>query len=528
VTGYPWPRSDHVDLSLPLRRRFAHTPQNVDILHNLAAIALDGGDVAIAIRGFLRVLHLHADNLSARYNLSLAALRLATPEHVDAWTGIRPWRRVGGRWLSSDLEAATWHLSQVINTDPGHLAAHLSLGVALQALGRPREARRHDRCALALSPAFVEALNNLGGTHADELDRETAEPWLRRALAVAPSYAEGWNNLASLVLNTGRPGPAIAAAEQALRLRPTWAEPAWNLALAALTLGDYERGWDLYEARWRLADADPAGAVAPAVLWDGRLANGHEVVVRAEQGFGDMLQFVRYLPLLAAQGVRVVLECHDALRPLLADAPGVSRTVPIGDLPAGLPQVPLLSLPRLAQTRLESIPAAVPYLAPPQRYRDRWQRRLSGLPRPIIGLCWQGNPAFRRDIERSPGWVPFRRLLSTQTATFVGMVKAQDKAPDGADFVQLGPELVDFADSAAAMEEIDLLISSDTSIVHLAGALGRPAWVLLHHAADWRWLRGREDSPWYPSLRLFRQTIPGDWTSVVGRVAEELRRYGRS
>lgn len=525
MSGLARPAFAFREIGLPLRRRLPQTPQNADILHNLAALALDGNDVKAALTGFLRVLDVDPHNLHALYNLALAVLRLATPEHADAWAGPRPWRRLGTRRVSTDLEAAVGLLTRVVDLAPDHLAARLSLGVSLQAIGRPWEARRHDRRALALSPAYVEALNNLGGTFADERDREPAEVWLRRALAVAPSYVEGWNNLASLVLNAAQPEAAISAAEIALRLRPTWAEPAWNLALAALTLGDYERGLDLYEARWRLADADPAIAVAASDLWDGRVKPGQEIVVRAEQGFGDMLQFVRYLPGLAAEGARVVLECHDALRPLLSTAPGVARTVPVGRLPPGLPQVPLLSLARRARTRLETIPAEVPYLAPPEACRARWRQRLADLPRPIVGLCWQGNPAFRRDIERSPGWPPFSRLLETSGMTFVGMVKTQAKAPEGSDFLQLGPEFGDFADTAAALENIDLLISSDTSIVHLAGALGRPTWVLLHHAADWRWLRGRDDSPWYPSLRLFRQTTPADWTSVVDQVAAELQRH---
>jgi len=245
-------------------------------------------------------------------------------------------------------------------------------------------------------------------------------------------------------------------------------------------------------------------------------------VVRAEQGYGDMLQFVRYLPLLKERGVAATLECHAPLAPLLAPVPGAMRTVPIGGpFPDGAVQIALMSLPHLMGTRLETIPAEVPYLAAPPDRRARWRERLAAFPRPRIGLNWQGNPAFRRDRERSPGFEPIRPLLDA--GRFLGLVR--DRAPDAShpNLTHLGPDFADFADTAACLEQLDLVVTSDTAIAHLAGALARPTWLLLHHAPDWRWLEHRTDSPWYPTLRLFRQSTPGDWTSVVTQVADALR-----
>ncbi len=502
-----------------LRRSAAQSPAGLATLHDLGALSLVTDEIAAAILWVSRARAAHPADSGLRRLLALGLMRLADARHHGRWRGPRPWRRADGKG-NDELFAARDLLFALAEEWPDDPGLHLSLGSAYQAIGNVKEASQAYRRALALAPAYLEALNNLGAIHADALDRLSSEAWLLRGLATSPEYAAGWNNLASIRLHDGRAGAAAKAAQQALDLHPGWAEPLWNLALAQLAIGDLVQGFAGYESRFGLAEA----GIAPTIprRWPGpTLPPGPNIVVRAEQGYGDMLQFVRYLPLLRDRGLAPALECHAALMPLLSSVRGIEGVLPIGGpFPEGDVQVALLSLPHLMGTAVGTIPAEVPYLAAPPERRERWRERLASLPRPRIGLNWQGNPAFRRDRERSPGFAPIRPLLDLHA--FIGLVR--DPAPDQnhPNLTHLGPAFTDFADTAACLEQLDLVITSDTALAHLAGALARPTWLLLHHAPDWRWLEHRSDSPWYPTLRLFRQPNPGDWSSVIRQVASNL------
>jgi hypothetical protein len=294
-------------------------------------------------------------------------------------------------------------------------------------------------------------------------------------------------------------------------------------------MGDLDAGWKEYEWRWRTQEFAPWRRDFAPPLWLGEepLA-GKTILLHAEQGLGDAIQFVRYLPLVAARAGKVVLEVQPALMPLLAGFAGASLIVGRGEkLPAFDCHCPLGSLPLAFKTRLATIPAAIPYLTASDERVTRWRQRLPRTGRWRIGIAWAGNPAFKGDRTRSIGLPRFSPLLSAAGVEIVSLqrdLRAGDRdiLCDHPHVVQLGEAMADFGDTAAIISGLDLVISSDTSIVHLAGAMGKAVWVLLQYDADWRWLIGRDDSPWYPGARLFRQPAVDDWESVVARVLAEL------
>jgi hypothetical protein len=290
--------------------------------------------------------------------------------------------------------------------------------------------------------------------------------------------------------------------------------------------GNFREGWEEYEARW---DTESFGAVKRSFsqpLWRGEPLAGESILLHAEQGFGDTMQFVRYVPLVASRGGQVVLEIQPRLRRLLGNLPGAAKVIVRGEeLPEFSWHCPLLSLPLAFDTRLANIPAKVPYLYPGEMEVQKWSRRLQG-DGLRVGLAWAGNPNHVREGERSIPLEQLAPLMQVAGTTFYSLQKgpatAQIHKLPGIRLIDLDSQQNDFADTAAIIANLDLVITVDTAVAHLAGAMGKPVWVLLHHVPDWRWLLHRDDSPWYPAARLFRQTIAKDWTSVIGRVRMEL------
>jgi len=325
---------------------------------------------------------------------------------------------------------------------------------------------------------------------------------------------------------------ALADFDQAIALNPDYSDALWNRANARLLVGRYEEGWADYEWRWRAEPTSPPRSDLGRPQWRGGAeVRNKTLLLHAEQGFGDTIMVARYVRLLVEKGARIVIEAPDALLPLLAEIDGVAQVVIAGQtLPAFDLHCPMMSLPRAFGTTLDTIPTEVPYLSVPKLYREKWQGRLQHFRRPRIGISWAGRPTFKRDLDRSIGLTPMLTLLSGADVHFFSIQKFlregdADLLQSNPRIVQLGESIKDFADTAAIISSLDLVISSDTSTVHLAGALGKPVWILLHFVPDWRWMLDRPDSPWYPTATLFRQPERGDWATVVAEVGRELESW---
>jgi len=398
--------------------------------------------------------------------------------------------------------------------------AHLNIGNALQVLGRPQEAPARYPEAFALRPDFAEAHYHLG-LALEKLNRgEEAVAHYERAIAIKPDYADPHNNLGNILRALNRDAEAIEHFERALALKPDYAEAHWNRGAALLTIGDLRAGW--LENEWRrLLGVVPRRVSRPLWLGDWNLA-GKTILLYAEQGLGDSLQFARYAPLVADLGANVVLEVQPSLASLMAGLRGVAMVRAREEkLPPVDCQCPLLSLPLAFGSSLATIPAEVPYLHAAFDKISRWRATIArGALR--IGLKWRAN-----ESTGSAKSLPIRMLLPALRHMRLELVALEkDLLEEDLRFLQeiggvtvLGARLEDFSDTAAVISMLDLIISVDTSVAHLAGAMAKPVWVLLQYASDWRWMRNRDDCPWYPTARLFRQPSSGDWASVVSAVA---------
>ena len=403
------------------------------------------------------------------------------------------------------------------------------LGVAFQGRRQLAEAESAYRYAESLAPPFAELQNNLGAVLQAQDRLDEAVVAYEAALRIKPDFFQAHNNLGNALTAQNKPLPAAAAYHRALTLRPDSAEIKYNEALAYLLAGDLRRGWKNYDCRW---DRKTSRGRRPFVqaLWTGEAElRGRTILINAEQGLGDTLQFVRYLPLLAEQGAKVYLEVQPALKELLSRQPGVKATYARGEpLPETDLHCPLLSLPGAFSTGLDSIPAEMPYLIAPPEKVAKWRALLAAKPGRKVGLVWSGSAGHRNDRNRSIPFAAFSHILRDRSGSFFSLQKDIREADASAlaerpEVTDLAPQLHDFTDTAAIIANLDLVITVDTSIVHLAGGLGIRTWVLLPFAPDWRWLLDRKDSPWYPSLRLFRQPRPGDWNSVLDDVQFGLR-----
>ena len=408
--------------------------------------------------------------------------------------------------------------------------AHLNLCQAYRSSGRDREALVPALHAIELRPVLADCMNL--GKAALSLDMfDIAIEAFRRALELDATCANAHCNLGWLYHETGRYVEAIAAYETAIALRPDLAEAHRNLALSLLTCGDFARGWDEFAWTWRvLGKRWPYPYLDLVTLWNGETLAGRQLLITLDQGLEDAIQMVRYLPAVKARGARVILEVTAALVPLFADIAGVDELRVAGDgtmLARDVDlQVSLLGLPRALATNLASIPAPIPYLrAQPERL-ERWRPRLETSSRLRVGIVWADDPDHGSDRRRSVRLEDFASLGGIDGVAWFGLQQGRNEERRSCGSFALDPlssEIGDFADAAAIVTHLDLVIGVDTAIVHLAGAMGVPVWTLLRFAADWRWLLARADSPWYPTMRLFRQPTPGDWASVFADVARELR-----
>ena len=428
-----------------------------------------------------------------------------------------------------ELQEAVAAYEQAIALDSKYCLAHMNMGNALMSQGQFPAAVEKYNHAISLDPTCVEIYNSMAVALQYQGEYEAAMEKCRQALTLRPDNAEVYNTIASVFMKKGYCPEAIKNYQRALQLKSDYAEAHCNLGMTFLLSGQFEEGWAEY--RWRLKTEKAACSHRYHVpCWDGSAFVGKRLVVHFEQGFGDNIQFIRYLPMVKRRGGTVICEMLRPLTGLLRDFPGIDELIdaPFGNRPSMKSDlhVPLLELPRIFGTTLHTIPNEVPYLYADVIKAEYWRQRLAGS-RFKVGIVWAGEPTHKEDRSRSCHLRHFLRLSKIPDMQLIGLQKgaAAGQVKDLAGrmpLMNLADELNDFTDTAAVIENLDLVISVDTAVLHLAGAMGKPAWAILSSAPDWRWMLDRQDSPWYPTIRLFRQRSYGDWDGVFERIAEEL------
>jgi hypothetical protein len=482
-------------------------PSNVDCLHLLGIIETQQGRHAESVELLDRAIRLSPRQPLFYSNRGIALKQLKR------------------------FDAALASLDQAIALQPDFAEAHCNRGNVLQELGQFDAALASYDKAITLKPNYVKAYANRGNVLQELEQFEAALASYDRALALEPGSAEAYCNRASAFQELKQFDAALADFEKAIALNPAYADAHWNSALCHLRLGNFQSGWERYE--WRLRKHD--FLEVHRLQFNGERWRGHEpldrktMLLHGEQGLGDAIQFARYAPLVASLGAHVILSAPRPLVRLFQRLENVDRIV--SDATEAGPydfHCSLLSLPLAFKTTLATIPSATePYLSADATLVAKWRNRLGAPGRPQVGVMWNGGTASKirhRSIPLSEFTAllddPFR-FVSLQKDVRESDREALDASPGIAHF---GDEQEDFADAAAMIELMDVVISVDTSIAHLAGALGKEAWILLPYSADWRWMEGRSDSPWYPSVRLYRQATRGDWSDVLARVKRDLQR----
>lgn len=465
----------------------------------LADALAAAGDPRAAVQHYRRVLVLAPGNNAARIALGVC------------------WQRL------DDLPAAVEIYRAALVQDPDADDAWSNLGLALAALGQTADAVAALEKAVSLVPNDAATRCNLGTALQKHGRVAEAVACFEQVIADDPDYADAWGNLGNARQEQHRLDDALAAHDRAVSLAPDNAEIHWNRAMTLLVSGDLEAGFAEYEWRVRTARHAPPGH--PSRHWEGGDLTGRHILLLAEQGFGDAIQFARYAPILQRRGARVTLQCAEKLASLFASLDGAPAIISFGAAaPAVDCHAPLMSLPRLLGARLDTVPADIPYLRAPRGAAAA----PAGDGRPRIGLCWAGSPAHPDDARRSCPPALLAPLVARRDIAWIDLQYGPGAGdfPDAENRLEDWSEMLDgFGDTAAALSALDLVIAVDTATAHLAAALGRPTWLMLKYAPDWRWMLDRDDSPWYPTMRLFRQAEPGDWAGVVARLRAAVDRW---
>lgn len=515
-------------------RALACKPAYPEALCNLGAVARKRGKTAEARQLFEGALQLRPDLAEAHCNLGLLLLEEkdsdSAKRHFERALEVDPksviaLQHLGNLWFQNgDPQAAKKCFEKAIALAPDQAEGHNGMGAVLQEEGNLDEAEASYRRALACKPNFAPAYCNLGNIAKKRGALAEAMQHYEHALALDHGLAEAHSNRGLILVSERRLEEARAQYERAIALEGATGNTRWNRCLLDLLEGNLEAGWQGYETRRSIPKIAPRVFSQPT--WRGEPLNGARILLHAEQGLGDTLQFLRYVPMVHAAGGTVILDVKPPIVRLAKQLPGVAEVIASGDpLPEFEWQCPLMSLPVAFKTTLESIHAETLYLRVPEEARLAAEQvqLANGVLR--VGLVWSGNPEFPEDRLRSMHLSAFAPVMQIENARFFSL-QFGPAAPQVEAYrdrvVDLTPSIKDFADTAALLTRMDLLISVDTAVAHLAGALAKPVWTLLPFASDWRWLLNRDDSPWYPTMRLFRQTRPEDWGPVIERVCAEL------
>ncbi|KPK36745.1 MAG: hypothetical protein AMK70_01080 [Nitrospira bacterium SG8_35_1] len=546
--------------------------------NNLGNALMNLSELDKAIQCFKEALRLKPDNVEACNNLGNAFRKMGNrekalehytkaidikPDYIGAINNLANLLKEQGK-----IEEAITHYRMAIKLKPDLAEAYYNLGTALEEAERFDESVEQYSKAISMNPQLADAYNNLGNVLKKKKMTEAAARKYQKAVLLRRDFAEAYNNLGDVyrmlgrldeaveqcqkairikssderfylnfgntLLDQGKYQEAMEQYEKAINMKPDFAEAHYSRGMVLLTQGRLSEGWKEYE--WRLRSKEISRDIGykqgKTPEWDGSPLDGKTILIVSEQGAGDHIQFARYIPMVKERGGRVVFESrynlirlfegYEGIDILLEESPNIeSDTNP--DV-----RIQLLSLPLLFGTRLDTIFADVPYLKVDTETSGKWKSRIdSNLFK--VGLVWSGNSYHKNDHNRSCKLSDFAPLTDIPGSTFYSLQKGgkrenKEELPNGMHIVDIGKDLHDFYDTAAAIENLDLVISVDTAVVHLAGALGKPVWTLLPFVPDWRWMLDRNDTPWYPTMRLFRQTILRDWTSVIKQVSHELEK----
>jgi Tfp pilus assembly protein PilF len=428
--------------------------------------------------------------------------------------------------VQGQLGEAVAHYERALGLEPHFVEVLNNLAVTLLSLRKVDESAAYLRRALQFQPDYADAHSNLGNALQADGKLDEAEACYRHALQLKPDNPNTHHDLGNALRASGRLAEAMACYDQALRLKPDFAQVHLSRSLLRLQMGDFEQGWSEYE--WRFQCTEYAIPRFRQPLWDGSRLDDQTILLYADHGLGDTLQFIRYARVVQERGGRVLVACRQPLARILASCPGVARVIPEGAiLPEFQVYAPMMSLPRMLGTTLANVPARVPYLAADPALVTRWHAELRQSGGFKVGIAWQGNAQYCKDRHRSFRLDQFEPLSRLDGVRLVSLQKGLGteqigEVADRFSVIDLGSRFDDFMDCAAVLSNLDLVITPDTSVAHLAGALGVPVWVALPFAPDWRWLLDREDSPWYPTMRLFRQRDWGDWNEVFQRMSRDL------
>ncbi len=487
------------------------TPDYVPAINNFANLLKDQGRLDEAIIYYRKAVTLKPDLAEAYFNL-------------------------GNAFKESDkVDDAIEQYYKALSINPDFADVHNNLGNLLKKKKRYDEAVKHYNKAITLNPGLAEAYTNLGDAYKEQGEYDVAVELCQKALLVKSDFDWAYVNIGNIFLDQGNFSGAIKQYRKAIDLRPDFPDAHFNKGLVLLMRGELEEGWKEYE--WRFQSKEILQQIGymdmEIPVWDGSPLEGRTILIKSEQGIGDQIQFARYIPLVKEHGGRVIFECHKELMRLFDAYDGIDRLLerPYSSDYGETPDVSiqLLSLPRIFGTTLHTIFADVPYMKVDSETINIWKSRIkSGLFK--VGLVWAGNPDHRNDRNRSCRLSDFAPLVDVPGVVLFSLQKggismSENNLPTDMHVADIGSHVDDFYDTAAVIENLDLVISVDTSVAHLAGALGKTVWTLLPFIPDWRWMLNREDSPWYPTMRLFRQPEPGDWESVFKRVAGELKEY---
>jgi tetratricopeptide (TPR) repeat protein len=548
-------------------------PANFNALHMLGVLYSQLGNPEAAIRHIEKALQLNPNSYYANYNLgnvfsglkqfnkAIAYFQKATqlnPNSADSYfslgnafkhigllppamqcyqkvllidpTNIHAHYNMGNILLGlREFDKAISCFESVIQRNPDFAEAYNNIGLALHEKGRLDEAIRNYEKAVQVNPKFAAAYSNLGAAVKDKGQNDEAVKYLFKALEIAPLDSDSHNNLGNVFKEKGNIDKAVTYYQKAIRLNANHAEAHFNMGCMLLLSGNFEQGWQEYE--WRLKMKHQAPRHFSQLLWDGSDMKGRTMLLYAEQGFGDTIQFIRYVPLVSQRGATVIVECQKELASLIKNVTGIQEIAVYGDkIPECDIYCPLLSLPRLFGTKIETIPAQIPYISLDTPLIRKWAGKThSEDSRLRVGIVWSGRPTYKGDLYRSMRLEQFLPLSKIDCVTLFSLQKGAaardtERLQNNLHILDFTEKINDFSDTAAFIENLDLIISVDTAVAHLAGALGKPVWTLLPFVPDWRWMLHREDSPWYPTMRLFRQPSAGDWGSVMDVVAKELRK----